>query len=371
MGSAAAYHLTRRGQRVLGLDRFGPAHTRGSSHGGSRLIRQVCWEHPAYVPLAQRAYELWRELEEQTDEPLLLPTGGLFLGPPDCPMIQDARMVASAEDLPHEYLSAAEIRRRYRTLVPDDDVVAVSDPAAGVLRPELAVGAQLRLAEAAGADLHFGEPVTGWSVAPAGGISVVTERAEYRAERLVICPGAWAPALLGFTGMAFSPQRLVVTRFQPADGLAPFLPDRYPFWLWDIGDGGRLGFRGFLYGAPALDGPDGGVKLSRVDEQPCNADTVNRTVTAAEVAEVVALLRPRLGVRLGPVVEASVCLWTNTPDHHFVLGPHPEHPDVLLAAGCSGHAFKFVPVIGEIVADLVVEGKTHHGIALFDPGRAA
>jgi sarcosine oxidase len=247
--------------------------------------------------------------------------------------------------------------------------VAFFEPTAGVVRPEVAVATHLRLAGAAGAELHFLEPVTGWSAGSGPGVTVVTGRGTHRADRLVICPGGWAPSLLRDIGVPFSPQRLVVTRFQPLDGITPFLPDRHPFWLWDVDRGGRLGFPGFLYGAPALDGPDGGVKLSLVAEEPCCADTVDRVVGAAEVDEAAAALRPRLAVRLGPVVDARVCLWTNTPDHHFVLGAHPEHPSVVVAAGCSGHAFKFVPVIGEIVADLAVDGKTAHSIALFDPGR--
>jgi sarcosine oxidase len=200
-------------------------------------------------------------------------------------------------------------------------------------------------------------------------MAVVTGTATYRAGRLVVCPGAWAPSLLDDLGVPFAPQRLIKTWFQPEGGVTPFLPDRHPFWLWDVGGGGPLGFSGFLYGAPALDGPDGGVKLSRVDERPCTAGTVDRVVTAAEVDEVATLLRPRLGVGLGPLVRASVCLWTNTPDHHFVLAPHPRHPEVVVAAGCSGHAFKFAPVIGEILADLALDGKTSHSIALFHMGR--
>ena len=132
----------------------------------------------------------------------------------------------------------------------------------------------------------------------------------------------------------------------------------------------QLGFPGFLYGLPALDGPDGGVKLSQVSEEPCTAETVDRVVSAAEVEQVAAILRPRLGVPLCRLVRASVCMWTNTPDHHFVLATHPQHPEVVVAAGCSGHAFKFIPVIGEIVADLALDGKTAHSIALFEAGRA-
>ncbi len=370
MGGAAAYHLARRGQRVLGLERFDPAHNQGSSHGGSRLIRQVCYEDPAYVPLVQRAYELWRELEHNSGEALLLATGGLLLGSPECTMLTGARATALAWDIAHELLPAAEIRRRFPTLSPGDDTVGFFEPSAGVLRPELAVAAHLRLAEATGADLHFVEPVTGWSAAAGEGVTVVTGRATYRADRLVICPGAWAPSLLGDVGVPFSPQRLVVTFFQPQGGVTPFLPDRHPFWIWDVGGSGHPGFSGFLYGSPALDGPDGGVKLSRVCEQPCTAETLDRVVTTTEVEEVAALLRPRLGVRLGPLVRATACMWTNTPDHHYVLATHPEHPEVVVAAGCSGHAFKFVPVIGEILADLAIDGKTAHSIALFGPGRA-
>jgi sarcosine oxidase len=370
MGSAAAYHLARRGQRVLGLERFDPAHNQGSSHGGSRLIRQVCFEDPAYVPLVRRAYELWRELEHNSGDALLLATGGLLLGSPECTMLTGARATAIESDVTHEFLAAAEIRRRFPTLAPGDDTVAFFEPSAGVLRPEVAVAAHLRLAEATGADLHFVEPVTGWSATSREGVTVVTGTGTYRAERLVICPGAWAPSLLGDVGVPFAPQRLVQTWFQPEGGVTPFLPDRHPFWLWDVGSGGRLGFSGFLYGSPAIDGPDGGVKLSRVCEQPCTAETLDRVVTTVEVEEVAALLRPRLSVRLGPVVRATVCMWTNTPDHHFVLAIHPQHPEVVVAAGCSGHAFRYVPVIGEILADLAIDGKTAHSIALFESGRA-
>lgn len=371
MGSAAVYHIARRGQRVLGLDRFSPAHDRGSSHGGSRLVRRTCWEDPDYVPLAERSYELWRELERSSGEDLLLITGGLLLGSPGCTMLTGALAVASACDLDHELLSAAEIRRRFPTLAPGPDTVAFFEPTAGVVRPEAAVATHLRLAEAAGADLHFGELATTWSATPGGGVAVVTDTATYRADRLVICPGAWATPLLGDIGVPFAVQRLVVTWFQPECGVTPFLPDRHPWWLWDVGSApDQLGFPGFVYGFPALDGPDGGVKLSQVSELPCTAETVDRVVSAAEVEQVAATLRPRLGVPLGPLVRASVCMWTNTPDHHFVLAAHPRHSEVIVAAGCSGHAFKFLPVIGEIVAALALDGKTEHSVALFEPDRA-
>ncbi|HEV3364377.1 MAG TPA: N-methyl-L-tryptophan oxidase [Acidimicrobiia bacterium] len=369
MGSAAAYHLSRRGQRVLGLEQFGRVHDRGSSHGGSRLIRHACYEDPAYVPLVQRALGLWRELEESSGEKVLLNTGVLVLGSPDCPRVIGAQAVAAQFGLDHEMLSAPAIRRRFPTLLPSDDTVAYYEAGAGVLHPERAVAAHLDLAEAAGAEFHFVEPVVEWSGNGGGGLTVRTEAGSYSAGRLVVCPGAWAPDLLGDLRIRLTPQRLVVTRFQPEGGVTPFLPDRSPVWLWDTGTNSELGFAGLLYGFPALDGPDGGVKLSQVDERPCTAGTVDRVVTAAEIEDVAAALRSHLTVALGPVVEARVCMWVNTPDHHFVLGPLPEEPEVIVAAGCSGHGFKYVPVIGEILAELVVDGKTSHSVALFDPGR--
>jgi sarcosine oxidase len=371
MGSAAAYHLARRGQRVLGLDRFTLGHDRGSSHGGTRLVRRTYWEDPDYIPLAERSYELWRELERSSGKQLLFTTGGLLLGSPDCRMLTGAQAAAREWKLEHERLSAAEIRRRFPTLAPGPDTVGFFEPSAGVVSPEAAVAAHLRLAEAAGADLHFAEPAARWSATPDGGVTVATNRASYRADRLVICPGAWATPLLGDIGVPFAVQRVVVTWFHPEGGMTPFLPDRHPWWLWDVASAPhQLGFPGFIYGFPALDGPDGGVKMTQVSEQPCSPEAVDRVVSPAEVEQVAALLRPRLGVQLGPLVRASVCIWTNTPDHHFVLATHPQHPQVVVAAGCSGHAFKFVPVIGEIAADLAVDGKTAHSIALFEASRA-
>jgi sarcosine oxidase len=211
--------------------------------------------------------------------------------------------------------------------------------------------------------------VVHWSESEAGSVTVTTAAGTYTAERLVICPGPWAPELLGDVGVPLAVQRLVTTWFEPVGGVSPFLPDRHPWWLWDLDGGKRVGFAEFLYGFPAVDGPGGGVKLSRVLEQPCSADGLDRAVSDDEVEAVAALLRRQVAVPLDRLVRAEVCMWTNTPDHHFVLGEHPRHRQVVVAAGCCGAAFKFVPVIGEIVADLAVDGKTAHAIELFAPGR--
>jgi sarcosine oxidase len=371
MGSAAAFHLARRGRRVLGLERFPPLHDRGSSHGGSRIIRLAYYEAPEYVPLLLRAYELWRALERDSGSELLIQTGGLLLGPAGSELVTRTQTTAEQFGLAHEMLDGAAIRRRVPTLAAGADTIALCDPAGGVVRAETTVAAQLRLAEAAGAELRFGVPVTGWQADPGGeGVTVRIADETFAARHLAVCPGAWAPDLLPDLEIPLAVERQLHTWFQPPGGLAPFHPDRHPVWVWDPGDGRNAdSFPGFVYGVPAIDGPDAGVKINVIGERRCTADTLDRTVGDDELAATAAEVRRCLAVDMGPVVRAEPCMFENTPDNHFVLGPHPGLPQVTVAAGFSGHGFKFVPVIGEIVADLVCDGATAHPLALFDPGR--
>jgi sarcosine oxidase len=373
MGSAAAYHLAVRGRRVLGLERFTPAHAQGSSHGGSRVIRLAYFEGPEYVPLLLRAYELWRALEEAAGLELLLQTGGWLLGPPGSELVTRTQSTAEQFDLAHEVLDGPAIRQRVPTLAAGDDTVALFDPAAGVVRPEATVAAHLRLAEAAGAELRFEAAVTGWETAPdTGGVVVRASGEAFAARHLVVCPGVWAPALLPALEIPLSVERQVNTWFQPPGGLGPFHPDRHPVWVWDPGSGrGPDAFPGFVYGVPALDGPDGGMKINVIREDRCTPETIDRTVSDPELEAISAGVRRCLSVDPGPVVRADTCMFENTPDNHFVVGPHPGLPQVVVAAGFSGHGFKFVPVIGEILADLVCDGKSGHALTLFGPGRFA
>jgi sarcosine oxidase len=371
MGSAAAHRLARRGRRVLGLDRFPPAHDRGSSHGGSRIIRLAYFEGPAYVPLLLSAYDRWRALERDAGCELLTETGGLLLGPPGSELVARSRATAEQCDLAHEMLDAAAIRRRVPTLAPDDDTVGLFDPAGGLVRADATVSAALRLAAAAGVDLRFGEPVTGWEARPAGeGVVVRTAAGDFTAGRLVVCAGAWSPALLPDMEFPLTVERQVHTWFEPPGGLAPFLPERHPVWVWDLaGAGDPDSFRDFVYGFPAIDGTGRGVKINVMRDTVCTPDSMDRAVSQDELAGIAAVARRCLAVDAGPVVRAEPCMFENTPDNHFVIGAHPTRPQVTVAAGFSGHGFKFVPLIGEIVADLVCDGKAGHPIALFDPGR--
>ena len=361
MGSAAAYHLAARGQRVLGLEKFSPAHDRGSSHGGSRIIRQSYFEDPAYVPLLLRAYELWERLAADTGLEVFRVTGGLFMGPPDCLTVAGSQHASQEWGLPHEMLDAAEIRRRHPTLTPYPGDVALYEAKAGFARPELTVRAHLTLAERAGAELHFGEPVTEWAET-GGGVIVTTERGTYTAGQLVICPGAWAPQLLAQFGIPITVERQVLYWFDPLDGTAPF--DDHPIWIHEDADATQA------YGFPAIDGPGGGVKVAFFRKGVvCTPESIDRTVHEQEIAEMrdrVSRVMPALG---GPCLHSATCMYSNTPDEHFVIARHPDSENVTVACGFSGHGFKFVPIVGEILADLAIDGATGHPISLFDPKR--
>ncbi|WP_433555889.1 N-methyl-L-tryptophan oxidase [Pseudonocardia xinjiangensis] len=363
MGSAAARHLAARGVRVLGLERFTPAHDQGSSHGGSRIIRQSYFEDPAYVPLLLRAYELWAEAEKEADADLLTLTGGLYLGPPDSTTFAGSLRAAQEWDLPHEVLSPDAVRDRFPTFAPAADEMALFEERAGFVRPEAAVAAHLDLAARDGADLRFGQQVLSWD-ATGGGVRVRTAEGEHTAERLVISPGAWAPALLAGLGLPLRVERQVQYWFDPPAGVEPFAGN--PVYVAEQAGGAQI------YGFPAIDGPGGGVKVAFFRRgRDADPDALDRVVTDAEVEEMRTRVADTLPGLVGPVVKTVPCMYTTTPDEHFVIATHPEHAAVTVACGFSGHGFKFVPVVGEILADLATSGATAHPISLFDPRRFA
>jgi sarcosine oxidase len=364
MGSAAAYHLVSRGQRVMGLERFEPVHRYGSSHGGSRIIRQSYFEDPAYVPLLLRAYDLWDRLARDSGQDIITRTGGVFLGRPDSRTVAGSLRAARVWNLPHEVLDAAEIRARFPTLDPGNDEVGLVEANAGFVRPEATVAAHLRLAQRHGADLRYQTPVRRWEARPGAGVRVWTADSTYTADRLVVCPGAWAPDILADLDIPFTVERQVMYWFQPVSAITPFLPDRHPIYIHEDPDGIQV------YGFPAIDGAEGGAKVAFFRRgRVCTAETIDRQVHPDEVQTMAAHLRAVVPSLPGRFLRAVPCLYTNTPDEHFVIGTHPRHPDVTVACGFSGHGFKFVPAVGEVIADLVTTGSTRHPIELFDPRR--
>lgn len=349
MGSSAAYHLARRGHRVLGLERFGPGHDQGSSHGLTRMVRQAYFENPAYVPLLRRAYELWEELGELTGRPMLRRTGGLMIGRPDASVVAGSLASARTHNLPHDELDHREIRRRFPRFNPGPDEVGVYEEAAGFVRPEETVHAHLDLAQQAGAELHFETKVLEWD-ADESGVRVRTAEGVHRAEKLVICPGSWADTLLPEIGIELEVQRQVQHWFAPAGNIEEFAPGRHPAWIWET----ETGEQG--YGFPAVDGPDLGVKAAffrrggRVDP-----DQLDPEPTVEEVEGMAEFLDARFVGAADRHLRSEPCLYTCTPDLDPVIDYAPGQGNVVMAVGFSGHGFKFVPVIGELITDLIDE----------------
>jgi sarcosine oxidase len=362
IGSAAAWQLARRGARVLGLEQYAFGHDRGSSHGHTRIIRQAYYEHPAYVPLVRRAYQLWYDLEQQQGVHLLTSCPCLTIGPPEGELVAGVRRSAAEHALPVDDLSPEELARRYPAFRFAGEVIGVVEHTAGFLYVDRSVQAQLDEARRCGADLRAGEAVLDWHGTPSGG-AVRTSAGEYQAARLVVTAGPWAARLLGRQGAALTVMRQVVLWLAVSDE-ALFRRDRFPVFIAESADG-------YFYGLPALDRR--GVKIARhygAEELP-GPDSVDRTVTPADEAPVRSFVRAHLPAADGPCRHASVCLYTLTPDRHFLIDVHPETPTVVLAAGFSGHGFKFAPVVGEIIADLAMRGRTEWPIALFRLDRPA
>jgi len=365
MGSATVAALAGRGLSVLGLERFEPVHAHGSSHGGSRIIRKAYFEGPLYVPLLERAYPAWRRLERDSGRELLRITGGLSLGPAGCQLTGGARASAQQHGLDWEALSRSEVERRFPAFRLAENTEGIYDPQAGVLAPEAALEAFQDVARRAGADLRFGEAVTEWSSLP-GGVAVRTERgASFAAANLVLTAGGWLPGLAAGLALPLLAERAVQHWFLPREP-APFAPDRFPIFVWEYAD------ESIWYGCPDL-GEGIKVALHYQGEQSA-VEGVRREVDDREVAGMAALLDRFLPGGRGAHARSEVCFYTVTPDRHFLIDRHPEAPGVRLVSPCSGHGFKFSPVIGELVAaDLLGE---EHGLDLTafrlrPPGSAA
>lgn len=351
MGSAVSYQLASRGARVLGLEQFDIPHGKGSSHGFSRVIRKAYNEHPDYVPLLHRSYELWDQLEAQSGQKILHRTGGLYMGRPESEAVAGALEAARLHKLPHELLTRTDLARRYPQFHLTDDFVGVFEPDGGFLVPELAIATHCELAMRRGAELHGHEAVTGWSV-ESNGVRVVTPRETYTADKIIFCGGAWSDRLVRELGVP-----LVVTR-QTLGWLWPRKPDLFklgtiPVWQVETGLGGQH------YGFPMMpDNPGLKVALHKRMEA-VDPDTVKREPMPGDEATFRPFVEKWIPDGAGPLLSLRVCLYVNSPDFHFIMDVLPGSGGrVSVACGFSGHGFKFASVVGEIMADLALRGRT-------------
>lgn len=363
-GSATTHELAVRGIRVLGLERWDVPTTMGSSGGVNRIIRLAYFEDPRYVPLLRRAYERWRALERRWGEPLLVITGGLDVGPSDSDVVRGAMDACRVHRLEHEVLDGRAIRTRFPGLLVPDDHVAVHQPDAGFVMSERAIAAHATLAIADGAEIHGNEPVIDWE--PVGdGVVVRTERAEYRAARLVLAAGAWMARLAAPLRDLAVPERQVLV-WTAAQRPELFRVGALPVFILKD-DAGAM-----WYGFPEHGIP--GVKLGLYHHrrQVIDPDATDwRAVEAEDERVLRAGLASFLPGANGPVLSLRSCIFTNTPDGHFILDRYPGIPQVILASPCSGHGYKFASVIGEVLADMAMDREPAFDLSMFRLDRFA
>ncbi len=368
MGSAIVYQLAKAGARVLGIDRFSPPHVHGSTHGESRITRLAVGEGAAYVPLAIRSHELWREIEALTGEAILTVTGGLVLSVPGGrgqhgadDFLATTIATAQAHGIAHEVLDSAALAERFAPFALDGDERGMFEPGAGFVRPEAAVAAQLRLAREHGADLRTGERVIS-----AGERRVVTAAGTYTAATIVLAAGPWLTELRPELASAFTVSRQVLHWFALAPG-AYEAHRHLPVFIWIIGDGPEE----FFYGIPAIDGPDGGLKVGTEQFRATTTPAAcRREVTTEQSHELHArLLAHRLPGLQARTVRATTCLYTSTADSSFAIDVHPGDANLLVVSPCSGHGFKHSAAIGEAVAQRVLSGESAIDLQSFGLGR--
>lgn len=361
MGSATCWQLARRSQRVLGLERFGIPNAHGSSHGVTRIIRLAYFESPRYVPLLKRASALWRETSEAFGEPLMITTGSLDTGTPEGVQVRGALESCLVHALDHEVLDGTQVNRRYPGCRLPDEFVAIYQPDGGLILSERAIVAHVTMAVAAGAEIHAHEQVLEWTPTAGGGVRVQTSRGSYEAGRLVLSAGAWIGELFSPLREIAVPERQVLGWFQPSDP-EKFVPPAFPVHCLLVEE--RFYYLLPIHGVP-------GVKIGLYHHlgEAGPADDLRREITPADEAVLRHCLTRYFPEADGPVMSLRTCIFTNTPDGHFIIDTVPDHPEVVVVSACSGHGYKFASVIGEIVADLATAGESRFDLSMFRLGR--
>ncbi len=356
-GSSALYHLSRAGYNVCGIDRFVPPHTHGSSHGQSRIIRQAYHESPMYVPLVKEAYTLWHELEQVSGKKLFLKTGGVVLGAADATIVKGARLSAEIYRVPYEYLNNEAIQQRFPALKPTRDTVAVVEANAGILFPEDCIATHLQQAVKNGAALLYNEQVT--AIRPGNNrVEIITNKATYHTRKLIVSAGAWLGDLMPDLHLPLTIKRQVLYWFlnTSAQQQPYIMPGHLPVYLWEYKPG-RI-----FYGFPDM---GKGIKIALHHEgQTIHPDQLSQQVSDEERKGMKQLMNTYLNIA-ARFNSSAVCMYTNTPDEHFIIDYHPIYPHIIIASPCSGHGFKFSSLTGKILADMALEKKVPFDLTPF------
>jgi sarcosine oxidase len=360
MGASVSYNLARRGLQVLTLERYGVNHKFGSSHGETRIIRLAYNEDPRYVPLLRRAYDAWREIEAKSGKRLLLITGGLMIGKPDGELLTGVLRSARIHKIPYELLSSSEAEERFQAFTLGDEMSAVYERGAGILFAEECVRALVGLASEAGCEFRFSEQVTRLS-SRREGVEVETSAGTHVADRIVLCAGAWNGGLAR-GAVPLQCERQVPFWFS-SGGRASFMPDRMPIFILEEKHGV------FYYGIPDV---GHGVKVARTHGgELSDPDSIRREVTEKDIAPVRVFVSNHLKGLEGPPTASTTCIYSNTPDLNFAVGPLGSDRRVTLVSACSGHGFKFGSVMGEVAADLAMGKPTGFDLSFLSPDRFA
>ena len=360
MGSATLYHLARRGVRAVGIERATPGHDGGSSHGLSRIIRLSYFENPSYVPLLRQGYARWHDLERTVGHPLVHRIGILEIGAPDGALLSATLAAARLHDLPHDTFGARDLTTRFPAFRVPGDFIAVFQPDGGFVEAAAAIAAQVELAKANGAELRTGESVIGIE-SQGGRVRVVTDRGWIEAGAAIVTAGPWMKKLLPSASLPLRVTRQVLGWFKPHDP-ALFAGGRCPVFLIESR-------HGLHHGIPF--DADLGLKVAKHyhADETVDPDTCARAVSERDEMLIRAMVAEHLPAANGQLAAAKTCLYTMTPDGDFIIDRLPECPQIIVASPCSGHGFKFAPVIGEILADLATTGTTTHDISRFRLGR--
>ena len=356
MGTAALHRLAQRGCRVVGIDRFAPGHDRGSSHGETRVFRLGYFEHPSYVPLLREAHDLWRKLENEAGRKLLTTTGIVEIGPPDGELVRGTLASLELHGLRHEVLTAAKLNQRFPAFAVPPDYAGVFQPDGGFLFAEPAIKAQTDLAVAAGARVQTNQQVK--TVRPHdNGVRITTSDGEIAARTAIIAAGPWLPTLLPQLRASLRVTRQVLGWLSPPSP-SDFTADRFPVFLFESPLGIHYGFP--IHGSS-------GLKIAKHHhfDETADPETVDRGISPRDEAAILSFRDQFLPSAEGPLTAARTCLYTMTPDGHFIIDRLPDAPQVIVASPCSGHGFKFAPVIGEILADLATSGSSRRDISRF------
>ena len=368
MGSASVYQLSKKGNKVLGIDQFAPPHKIGSTHGDTRITRQAIGEGEEYVPLSLHSYKVWDELEKKTGKKLLTITGGLIIGSKNAKtfhgsnsFLQTTIDSAKKFNISHSVLSTDELRKKFPQFRIEDGYIGYYEDNAGFLSPELCVETQIELAKQQGAQINLNEKVKQLLPLADGSVEVITDKGVYNASKVIVSAGPWINQFFPEYTDLFKVYRQVLYWFDIKEDITPYLPENFPIFIF-VGTG-----EDDIYGFPAIDGPHGGLKVAfeeyLIDTTP---DNVNREISREEIKRVYEkYITKHLPGVSDRCIKAVSCLYTVTPDSKFVIGTHPEYPQIIIASPCSGHGFKHSAAIGEALSELAVTGESQFDLSAF------